>query len=64
MSLYEKGATYVVLPHFIGGEYAATLIDKADFDIKKLYSNRNKHIDYLKERKYLGHSHPKWFHHF
>jgi len=64
MNLYEKGATYVVLPHFIGGEYAADLVEKAGFDIKKLYSNRNKHIDYLKERKYLGHSHPQWFHHF
>jgi len=64
MALYEKGATYVVLPHFIGGEYAAALVESAGFDIKKLYNNRNKHIDYLKERKYLGHSHPQWFHHF
>lgn len=64
MALYEKGATYVVLPHFIGGEYAASLVENAGFDIKKLYAKRNKHIDYLKERKYLGHSHPQWFHHF
>lgn len=64
MELYEKGATYVVLPHFIGGEYAASLVEGAGFDIKKLHKNRNRHIDYLKERKYLGHAHPHWFHHF
>ena len=64
VKLYDNGATYVVLPHFIGGEYAASLVEGAGFDIKKLHSKRNKHIDYLKERKYLGHSHPQWFHHF
>lgn len=64
VKLYEHGATYVVLPHFIGGEYAAALADNSNLDITKLHSKRNKHIDYLKERRHLGHSHPKWFHHF
>jgi voltage-gated potassium channel Kch len=64
VKLYEHGATYVVLPHFIGGEYAAALADSSNLDITKLHSKRNKHIDYLKERRHLGHSHPKWFHHF
>lgn len=64
VKLYELGATYVVLPHFIGGEYAASLAESAGFDIKKLHLKRNRHIDYLKERKYLGHAHPQWFHHF
>jgi len=59
VKLYEKGATYVVLPHFIGGEYAAALADSSNLDITKLHAKRNKHIDYLKERKHLGHSHPK-----
>lgn len=64
VTLYEGGATYVILPHFIGGEFAASLAEGANFDIKNLYKHRNKHIDYLKERRYLGHSHPKWHHHF
>lgn len=64
VKLYESGATYVILPHFIGGEYAASLVEGVNFDIKKLHSKRNKHIDYLKERRYLGHSHPQWYHHF
>ncbi|OGC38475.1 hypothetical protein A3K42_01830 [candidate division WWE3 bacterium RBG_13_37_7] len=62
MQLYEKGATYVIMPHFISGEFAAHLAKSAGFDIRKMHSNRNKHIDYLKERRYLGHSHPKWHH--
>lgn len=64
IKLYEQGATYVILPHFVGGEYTANLAKEADFDIKKLYKKRNKHMDYLKQRKYLGHSHPKWNHHY
>lgn len=55
---YEKGADYVLLPHFIGGQIAAqmtkhTLIGAGDF-IKA----RKDHIEYLQERKRLGHSSP------
>jgi Kef-type K+ transport system membrane component KefB/Trk K+ transport system NAD-binding subunit len=62
IKLYEKGATYVVLPHFISGEFAAKLTTEAGFDIKKLRGKRDEHIKYLKERKALGHSHPTWTH--
>jgi Trk K+ transport system NAD-binding subunit len=62
IKLYEKGATYVILPHFISGEFAAKLTAEAGFDIKKLRGKRDEHIKYLKERKALGHSHPSWTH--
>jgi Kef-type K+ transport system membrane component KefB len=62
IKLYEKGATYVILPHFIGGEFAAKLTTEAGFDIKKLYAKRDEHIKYLHERKALGHLHPTWTH--
>ena len=60
IKLYEKGATYVILPHFIGGQYAAKLTTEAGFDVKKLRGKREEHIKYLKERKHLGHAHPTW----
>ncbi len=62
ISLYEKGATYVILPHFIGGEFAVKLASDAEFDLIKLHTKRDEHLTYLKERKALGHAHPVWNH--
>jgi len=61
--LYEDGATYIILPHFIGGEFAAKLATEAGFDMKKLINRREDHLKYLRDRKSLGHSHPIWVHH-
>jgi Kef-type K+ transport system membrane component KefB/Trk K+ transport system NAD-binding subunit len=63
IKLYEEGATYVILPHFISGEIAASFAEEAGFDISKLDGKRKEHIKYLKERKRLGHTHPLWIHH-
>ena len=63
IKLYGDGATYVIMPHFISGEFAAELANKAGFDINKLKDKRHEHIQYLKERKALGHAHPHWVHH-
>jgi Kef-type K+ transport system membrane component KefB/Trk K+ transport system NAD-binding subunit len=60
IKLYEKGATYVIMPHFIGGQFAAKLAEEAGFDVSKLHNKRDEHISYLKERKKLGHSYPAW----
>jgi len=61
IKLYERGATYVILPHFIGGEFAARLTTESGFDINKLHGKRDEHIKYLRERKALGHVHPDSF---
>lgn len=62
IKLYDKGATYVILPHFIGGEFAAKLTTEAGFSIEKLRHKREEHLKYLYERKRLGHTHPTWTH--
>lgn len=62
LRLYEDGATYVILPHFIGGEFAVRVISEAGFDVKKLNVKRDEHVNYLRERKKLGHAHPVWTH--
>jgi len=57
--LYKAGADYVILPHFLGGEYAAKLIENAK-DNKKLYEKeKQKQIKELKERMREGHEHPR-----
>ncbi len=58
-SLYEKGATYVLMPHFLGGKYISTIIDKYGINLAKFLDERKKHIKHLKERKETGHEHPK-----
>ncbi len=63
IKLYENEASYVILPHFIGGEFAANLAKESGFDVKKLHGERNQHIAYLHARKSEGHAHPKWEHH-
>ena len=63
IKLYEHQATYVIMPHFIGGQFAAELAKKAHSDNTKLLVEREGHIEYLKERRSLGQAHPRWEHH-
>jgi len=58
LELYKKGASYVIMPHFIGGRMIAEFIEEIDFDRRKFNREKKEHIEYLKERKKLGHTHP------
>lgn len=62
IKLYEQGATYVIMPHFLGGHYTSRLIEAHGLDTKKFMKERTKHISYLIDRKQLGHEHPKGEH--
>ena len=57
--LYDRGADYVILPHFLGGEHASNLISKFRSKKIKLYDEKKRHLAVLKERKSLGQEHPK-----
>ncbi len=57
--LYKKGATYVIMPHFLGGSHASMMIGKYGLDNEGFLKERQKHFKYLKVRKELGHEHPK-----
>jgi len=50
LELYKEGADYVILPHFLGGDYVSTLIENYAGDISKLLNEKIKHINDLKER--------------
>lgn len=51
LELYEAGADYVILPHFLGGKYAASLFRRHTKGEIKLSEIRQSHIAQLKSRK-------------
>jgi len=58
IKLYQKGATYVLTPHFLGGEYIAKMILYDKLDTKKYKEEREKHMKTLEKMKAQGHRHP------
>lgn len=58
LKLYEEGATYVIMPHFLGGKQASFLLEKHGFEINKFLKEKFVHIESLKRRKELGQEHP------
>ncbi len=59
LKLYEHGADYVTLPHFLGGEHVSNLISKVREKKIKLAEEKKRHINDLHLRKQIGHEHPK-----
>ncbi len=59
LALYDSGADYVILPHFLGGEHASVLIEEFSTNVDKIIENKIKHIEELKHRQTIGHEHPK-----
>jgi len=57
--LYNLGAPYVIMPHFLGGEYMQNLLLNTNFDKKAIKKKGDEHRHDLFERMKLGHDHPK-----
>ena len=47
--LYEAGATYVVLPHYIGSEKVSAFISKSGLSKSAFTKERKAHLDYLEK---------------
>lgn len=58
LELYKKGASYVLTPHFLGGEYIAKMIKDIRIDEQEYAKEKNKHIKMLNERLGKGQRHP------
>ncbi|OGY79089.1 MAG: hypothetical protein A3B74_01310 [Candidatus Kerfeldbacteria bacterium RIFCSPHIGHO2_02_FULL_42_14] len=56
--LYDFGASYVMMPHFLGAQYAAMMIERYGFDVQRFHKERTEHRSYLRQRQVLGHEHP------
>jgi len=58
LELYKKGASYVLTPHFLGGEYVARMLAIIKTDEKGYEEEKERHIKMLKERFAKGQEHP------
>ncbi len=53
LQLYEAGADYVILPHFLGGEHASLILEETSSNIDSLIQRKLEHIRELHFRKHL-----------
>ena len=58
VKLYNIGATYVIMPHFLGGDYTAALIENYGTDLDKFIKEKVGHLAHLKQRQEMHHTHP------
>lgn len=58
LTLYEHGATYVIMPHFLGGRHFSTMIEENKLSLSRFLEEKIAHIEHLNERQKLGHKHP------
>ena len=58
LELYKKGASYVLTPHFLGGEYIARMLAIIKTDAKGYEEEKERHIKMLKEMSAKGSEHP------
>jgi len=58
LDLYKEGASYVLTPHFLGGEYVAKMIKDLKTNEKGYAEEKKKHMKMLLERIKKGHYHP------
>ena len=56
--LYTRGADYVIVPHFLGGEHISLLLEDFTTNLSKFLKIKVKHIKALEERS-RRHSHHK-----
>lgn len=49
--LYEEGASYVVMPYYLGGNYSTLLVDKFGTNHKRFLQERKHHVTHLIRRK-------------
>ena len=63
LDLYNEGADYVILPHFLGGDYVSSMIEGYSDNFQNLLKEKVGHINELKDRQTQGIEHPKRQHH-
>ncbi len=50
IELYDKGATYILMPQYLSGKHISTLIEKHKFNINKFLKEKIEHINHLKKK--------------
>jgi len=49
-SIYSEGADYVIMPHYLGAKYGASMMKKIGLNREMLQSERSKHLVFLTNR--------------
>jgi hypothetical protein len=57
-ALYHVGADYVIMPHFLGAQYASQMVVTHGIDKTIFEGERARHIAYLNEKEKRGQDHP------
>ncbi|MFP4424173.1 MAG: cation:proton antiporter [Candidatus Woesearchaeota archaeon] len=57
--LYDEGATYVIMPHFLGGKHFSTMIENNKLSTNNFLKEKIAHLEHIESRKKVGHEHPK-----
>lgn len=57
LELYDAGADYVIIPHYLGGEHVSFMLEEFTTDIDKLIMRKLDHIEELRNRHKLQHRH-------
>ena len=50
IKLYEQGADYVILPHYIGIDHTSLMLEEYGFDIQRFMENKKTLVHDLKNR--------------
>ncbi|MFA6428941.1 MAG: cation:proton antiporter [Patescibacteria group bacterium] len=50
MMLYRDGASYVIMPHYLGGNYATLMLDRFGFDGERFREEGARHVVHLQHR--------------
>ncbi len=56
--LYDLGADYVIMPHFLGSSYASEMVITHGANKDTFAYEKKKHLAYLKDKEKHGHEHP------
>ncbi len=52
--LYLNGASYVIMPHYLGAHHASNMIAQYGFDISQFEKERNRHLTHLAKREKMA----------
>ncbi len=58
LELYQQGADYVILPHFLGGDRVSQMLEGFESGNVQAMMYKYQHIQDLMARKDVGHDHP------
>ena len=58
VKMYEEGATYVIMPHFLGGKHFSEMLERNKMCLSKFLKEKSGQVEHLKRRRDMGHEHP------